>query len=261
VRALRVVSYNVGGSSRWKDQGAWTQAICSAVAEARPDLLAMQEIRARVAPGLVAGLARIGLVPGDGGARERVFYRPGSLRPQGHRRERVDAQSEDGGERFLNWSRWASSEGFSFSLCNVHLVGAANKAAAARQIADSEPSEAAIIAGDFNLLSSHYVHGHLSAAGWQDAALSALVGDAGPTIHRHGAAKRRRVDWILAPFPWAPRAYGVRRLADVALEPSDHHPIWADLAWDPLGTWSAQGLSSPGNPAFSPRGRPPATPK
>lgn len=228
------MTYNVAGDHARASRAGWVEDVCATIARAAPDLLATQEFPTRRPSRLVQGLAAIGLVPGDGGERERTFYKPEALRPRGHKREAVDAVGETRGLRYLNWSGWLLRDGIALEMCNVHLVGSKVKTAAAEQIAASPFPLRTIVAGDFNLRPAETAHRRLLKAGWQDSATSSLRPDSGPTYHGHGAAaKDRRIDWILAPEAWAPVTYDVHRLPRVEDEPSDHHPVVARLEWDP----------------------------
>jgi endonuclease/exonuclease/phosphatase family metal-dependent hydrolase len=238
---LRVASYNVGGGltkSAFPDRPSRLLAVADAIREAAPDLVAFQEFPTRDAHHLVEAMREAGYRPEPGSAklaaRERIFHRPG-LRPLRAGRERIGKGDPTRRPRHLHWSEWSLPDGGRLHVCNVHLVDSRTRLTAAAKMVSRLKAGATLLLGDFNLLPTSRIHHGLRTVGWQDAALSCPGADAGPTIHRYGSAGPRRVDWILVPPGWAPRGYFVRRVPDLAWEPSDHHLVWADLAQHSVG--------------------------
>lgn len=91
-----------------------------------------------------------------------------------------------------------------------------------------------VVTGDFNAEKDSPAYARLLAAGPLTDALRAgrPAGAEDGTFHDFGCAARQpAIDWVLASAAFHVRAAGVDRWSLEGRYPSDHHPVWADLAW------------------------------
>lgn len=232
---MRVASYNIGGRSQ-ETVYSKRRSVVRRIVEAKPDAFGLQEVSRADAENLRVALGEHGYR--QAGMRDVVpgqlnFYSVEAF--ESHVVGSIALSPGDCAEslrkprRHILWSRLMRDDGTSLTICNVHLVGAGNKSDAAHHLLVNANLREAVVLGDFNTTPQERLYARITADGWRDAAISGLRADAGPTIHRHGKAKDRRVDWILVPALWSIEEYRVLRAASTKDEPSDHYMVTARL--------------------------------
>jgi endonuclease/exonuclease/phosphatase family metal-dependent hydrolase len=261
---IRVVTWNVhcgqddGPPWRRFDWPARKQALRVALAQARPDVLCVQEAR----PGQVAFLEQalpghervgVGREGQEGGEHCAIFF------------DRVRFERLDGGTFWLEGPGDAPRPGSAFAaqrictwvrlrdrgsgrvvrLYNTHLPlteGARREAARVilGRIAAGEPSDGVVVTADFNAPPSAFSRRLFTAAGLADSAALAGERPGQRTFHLYGVPLRS-LDAILVGPGGKVRRHLLLDGKPGNLFPSDHFGLLADLSLAPSDGGSLRG--------------------
>lgn len=242
--SLKVMSYNVGGhSARWSRRHL--DRVASAIAEAEPDVVGLQEVhrgtkhsRLEDQAEALARLTGLEVRFGKsfhlhGGEYGNAVLTRGEVRSS-----EVHILPGAGEPRTLLHSRIGLAAGeIDFYVTHLAAWGRWGRAARSVQIAGlverlKESSGPFVLAGDLNAPPGAPEIGTLLAA-----ELFRMCGDDVACTHRY---MRQRIDYVLADPGWTTASYQVVRSG-----PSDHWPVVVELHREPPHLSGPRGAASP----------------
>lgn len=136
--------------------------------------------------------------------------------------------------RMSTWVRLREREGREWLIVNTHLDHESELARrnGARLIVDfiakEQGTSYVVVTGDFNALPDSVAVQTMLEAGLVDAV--AATGDQGPTFHGYRGEGGSRIDYVFVDHRLAVTGGGACRERFFGLFPSDHYPVYADLA-------------------------------
>ncbi len=249
---IRVVTWNIlrggDGGLPWL-RGGWParkDALASALASVRPDILCVQEARQEQLGFLertMPGHHRVGVGRDDGAAGGEhcaIFFDRDRFQPIDEGTFWLEEPSDrpagwrlSGPKRICTWVRLRDRRtGRTFRVYNTHLyLMAGSRQRAVRlilaQIAQSDPAEPMLLAGDFNATEKSPSRRLFARAGLESTATLATQ-QPQPTYQFYGIPLRS-LDEILASPQWKVHAHEVLNVKPGNRYPSDHFGVMVDL--------------------------------
>jgi endonuclease/exonuclease/phosphatase family metal-dependent hydrolase len=256
--SIRVVTWNIllgtdaGPSWLGHDWPVRKHALRTTLRAAAPDILCVQE----ALPGQVAFLEtmlprhqRVGVGRDDGrsaGEHCAIYFDAGRFEPLGGAtlwlEEPTDLPPSGprlGPKRICTWVRLHDRHsGRCLRVYNVHLyLTEAARLRAARiivgQIASGDPTDALVVAGDFNAAPGVPSRQRFAAAGLRSV-LGRTGGKTRPCTYQFYGIRTKCIDDILLSGAWQVQSHRVIDAKPANTFPSDHFGVLADLAFEPL---------------------------
>jgi endonuclease/exonuclease/phosphatase family metal-dependent hydrolase len=249
--SVRVLTWNIlrgddhGPPWQQNDWPARKQALAEALRNAQPDLLLVQEARSGQLAFLdqtLCGHRRIGVGRDDGAAGGEycaIYFNEDRFRQLDGGtfwlEEPTDRPRDPGPnvKRICTWVRLCDQpSGRTLRVYNTHqyLTAAAQQPASAiilDHIKAGDPSDATLLAGDFNATPEAPSRRVFARAGLRETAL--LAGRAAEGTYQFSGLRLRCLDGILVGPGWRLHRYTVVNVKPCRVFPSDHFGVMADL--------------------------------
>jgi endonuclease/exonuclease/phosphatase family metal-dependent hydrolase len=253
VNAIRVLTWNIlhgtDTGMPWKQFG-WPvrkKPIQLALASTQPDILCVQEAleeQSRYLGEILPGCRRVGVGRDDGragGEQCSIFFDEARFEELAggtfwleEPTDRPAADTRLGPKRICTWVRLRDRQsGRSFRVYNTHqYLSESARVSAARlilaEIETGDPSEAVLVAGDFNAPPETRDRRLFEAVGLNSTAQLAGAPTGSATYQFYGI-RLRRLDDILVNRGWRVAKHYVLDLKPENTYPSDHFGVMADL--------------------------------